>query len=974
MLAFSPDKLLVTTLLLGLVPMSGRAETHVSAVGAVTSALSDDLVRVLQCRFEDEKTDDEEGWDVNYDGWPDRWTRVYDDEHPSYVQMRIEPIDDSPEIPGRCFVIRPDGASAAATSPPIHVMPKFSYKLRLRLKVSDAEHGKARIGIAFHNAQDEVRQLELTAPLKSDGEWREVELGDFQPEDPQVDRLYVQIFYDRGERGDLKAEVSVADIRLYRLPSIKIETGSPYNVYTDPSDVKVTCNLSGIFERDPEIRFQLLDAANRLIVNGGELRLDGEIIHESRTRASEIVDGYGSDKSSYEGSMEWRPPIKDYGFYRVRVGMFSGTTGEPVGERRSITLAVVRPGLDTSESGEFGWTLPRADRPLSFPVLQELLPRVGVRLVKLPVWFPVGDEERGEELSRFAEQLAARGIETVGILQDPSLRISDPLSDATPPNIEGLLAVDPSFWTPMIDHVITRLSLRIRWWQLGADGDTSFVGYNKLVDHINAISTQMFRFGQDVRIGLGWRWDYPVNWKKPLSWDFEQMSGREQLDANGLAAALKSAPPSTAQRWVLVTPPEFTSETPEGVDPEDTKDPRVQAALVRSHQRRVRDFVEQILVAKRNGIEGIFVANPFSGSADIADAQTGVMNADGTAGELLLPWRTCARLLGSAEYIGSIQLPHDSSNWLFRRPDGQVVMVLWNLAAEADDANAAPLEENLYLGERIRVVSIWGNEEEVELRNDRQVIRVGRMPRFVIGLNESIARWRVAAQFQSPTFSSVFGVRQPNAIEIKNTFPQGVGGMVGLFVSDKSSLNAAHGSLSADEWNIEIDDPRLSLPAGSSVTVPFTVQLDDASFGNQKVRLDFAITADQDYRFSVWRELQVGLGDVSLEVKTYIGQDGRLVVEQQMRKLSGPPADFKCLLYSPERRRKRNQVFQLGPDLDKKRYTFLNTEGLIGQELRLRIEEIDGSRVLIHRFIVDPQPLEASDPDAPASVARSGSA
>ncbi|MEO0528979.1 MAG: hypothetical protein AAF266_00230 [Planctomycetota bacterium] len=966
MLATSPTRCLLalTAAVCGLMPTMLRGDTHITNAETATKALPADLVRVQQYQFSEEM-------DVNYDGWPDRWTRVYDEQHPSYVRIRISPIEEAAGITGNCLLMQPDGAAAEVASPPIRVMPKFSYKLRLRVRVAGAEHGKARIGLAFHNKDNEIKQLELTSPLRSDNKWREIELGDFQPKDPEVDRLYVQVMYERGERGDLTAEVAIADIRLYRLPSIRIDTGSPYNVYTDPTDVKVTCRLSGILEQNPVIRFQLLDATNKSIADGGKLEFEGTVISESQARASDIVDGYGSDKSSYEGEIDWHPPITDYGFYRVRVGMFSEQTGLPIGEARAITLAVVRPGLETSERGEFGWTLPKADEPLSFPILQELLPRVGVRLVKLPVWFPEGDEERGDTLMRFAEQLAARGIETIGVLEDPSPKIADPLGNHESPPIESLLSVDPSFWTPMIDHVITRLSLRIRWWQLGADGDTSFVGYRNLVDHLLDVTTQMFRFGQDVRVGIGWRWDHLQDWKKPITWDFEQMAGREQLDAAGLASALDQAPPTTAKRWVLVAPPEVSLDVPEGADPDDPDDPLLRRTLVRRHQQRVRDFVEQILVAKMNGVEGIFIANPFSGSVNIEDARTGVMNEDGTPGELLLPWRTCARLLGGAEYLGSIRLPNASSNWLFLRPDGQVVMVLWNLGADSDEANAAPIEEVLYLGENVREIGIWGDETPAKTRSGRQVIHVGRMPRFVMGLNESVARWRMATRFETPSLSSVFGVAQPNVVHFRNTFPQGVGGFAELFVSGRGETTAAHGTESTDAWNIEIEDPRFSLPAGSRGRIPFSVMLDDASFGDQHARIDFAVTADNDYRFSVWQELRVGLDDISLEVETFLGEDGRLIVEQQMRKESGPPTDFKCFLYAPERRRKRNQVFQLGAEVDKKRYTFLDTDGLLGEELRLRVEEINGSRVLIHRFRVDPKPLPR---EGASDDARAGSA
>lgn len=911
-----------------------------------------DLVRVWDCRFDDTEKD------VNYDAWPDRWTRVYDDEHPSYAQMQIEPGEPA------ALVIRPDGASATAISPPIHVMPKFSYKMRMRTRLSGSEHGEARIRLAFYT-RDEPRQIKQSLPIASDGQWHDLELGDYQPEDADVDRVYIQVDYQRGDRGDLHAELSIADVELFRLPSIKIDTGSLYNVYTDINDVKVTCSLSGILKRNPEVRFQLLDATNREIGKGDKKTLDGKVISESRTLASEIVDGFDDDnKESYEGEKDWKPPIKDYGFYRVRVGMFNKDTQLPIGESRSITIAVVREGLESSEQGEFGWSLPEGDSPLSFEVLQKLLPRVGVRMVKMPVWFKPGDEQRGDEILRFAEQLSARGIDTIGVLEDPTASLTDPLYDGPPPPIEGLLSADPSHWTPLIDHVITRLSLRIRWWQLGRDGDTSFVGYEKLIDELSAIRNQMFRFGQDIRMGIGWRWDHAQQRNRPHGWDFEQMAGREQLNAAGLSKALTEAPPTDIQRWVLVEPPEVVQTVPEGADADDPDDPLIRRAQVQRHQQRVRDFVEQILVAKMNGADGIFVADPFSGSADPAEGLTGVMNRDGTPGELLLPWRTCARLLGGAKYLGSIQLPNQSDNWLFRRQDGSVVMVLWNLKAPIEDANATPIEEVLYLGEDIQSIDVWGGFTTPEKRGHRQVIRVGRMPRFVMGLNESIASWRMATRFEKLALPSVFGIAHPNAVTFQNTFAQGAGGRMEIVVPDHDDPLGALTERTTPGWDIWIDEPRLSLRAGERKRVPVQLVLKGADYGDQLVRIDFLVNGDREYRFSVWRELRVGLDDIELDVETFVDNQGRLIVEQRMSQKSGDPSDFKCLLYiqDSDKRRKRAQVFQLGSEVDKKQYIYRNSEGLVGLNMRLQIEEVDGGRVLIHRFKIDPKRVEKAKP------------
>ena len=68
---------------------------------------------------------------------------------------------------------------------------------------------------------------------------------------------------------------------------------------------------------------------------------------------------------------------------------------------------------------------------------------------------------------------------------------------------------------------------------------------------------------------------------------------------------------------------------------------------------------------------------------------------------------------------------------------------------------------------------------------------------------------------------------------------------------------------------------------------------------------------------------------------------------------SGNNVDFKCLLYAQGQRRQRKQVFQLGDSQDTKIYYYPHGEDLLGTELWLRAEELDGPRVLNHRFTAE---------------------
>ena len=132
----------------------------------------------------------------------------------------------------------------------------------------------------------------------------------------------------------------------------------------------VNCELSGIRERDPEIRFQLMDTSSNEL-HGDSVHLDGRLIVEDTKKASDIVDGIGNTPAGYEGSTQWRPAIPGYGFYSVNVKMLSSdSSGKHTDDQREmdsrvIWIAVVPP-LPMPAQGDFGWSLPDGDHPLSF--------------------------------------------------------------------------------------------------------------------------------------------------------------------------------------------------------------------------------------------------------------------------------------------------------------------------------------------------------------------------------------------------------------------------------------------------------------------------------------------------------------------------------------------------------------------------------------------------------------------------------
>lgn len=917
-----------------------------SAHAAAGDDRHSDAVPVFRCQFA-------ENWDVNYDGWPDRWVRKSGTGFPQYVNIAIQ--DDATAVGHKCLQIDLDGAAAAVQSPPIRVMYGFSYAFEAQLKNSGLKYSTVVITLDFCDASGKVRQTEKTEPLSTTNGWKAISIGPVEPRDRAIDRVVMSVQVLRTNKGDLQGRVSLADVWLGRLPRIDVSTNNPSNVYKELDGVEVHCELSGIQERNPEIDFQLLDGENKELQRE-HFPLDGHLIDEKQAGSADVTDGRKAPEG-YEGRITWKPKIPDYGFYRVVVLMKSSKSadGHPGSERQiappKTKDLVVVPPLPPLRRGEFGWALPDGDRPLSFQDLSRLLPEVGINWVKVPLWFDANNPRRGDELIRFVELLGASNIDVVGIIDRPP---NQPVTGGRAHravSIADVLSDKSTTWAASLEPVMTRLSLRVRWWQLGADYDTSFAGLPDLSKRLEALRTVLFRFGQDVRLGMSWDWANANAQKGNVKWDFQQLCLEKQPNETKFDELLAMPRENSAQRWIIVEPPAAPAKATPG--------------SAATFETRAAELVRNLVAAKVRGAEAIIIAKPFND-------ENGLMSAAGMPAELLLPWRTTACLLGGAQYLGQMQLPSGSQNRIFLRGDGQVVMVAWN---------EEPTREVLYLGEHVQQIDLLGRSKPAAVQGHEQIIEVGRTPTFVLGLHEAITRWRMSAKFekrQVPSISKPFH----NSLQFKNFFPQGVGGSVKIVVLQDRANDTAAGQegsaanpgFSRDVWTIDPPQSAFQLAANSEMKFPFDIKLKNAVYGKQPVRVDFTVEAEEKFEFSTYCEMEVGTEDLSLDVKSRIDKDGSLVIEQFMTNSAARLADFKCSLRAWHRRPQRIQVYRLGKNVDRRVYRLPDGEELVGKEMTLELEELNGQRNLKYRFIPTAETLNTAKSATTPNTANSESA
>ena len=876
-----------------------------------------DAVEVFHCDFD-------KGWDENHDGFPDGWSRKHGAGFPHYLDIKLEPEttaagspkDDVPNGESdttsdeqRYLAIRLNGGAASIYSPPIEIGSEFSYVLEAQLRTENLKHDRAFVTVTFYNAEREPLETNYSKRYKTVGEWTKLHVGPVAPPSKEAVFVVLGLHVHPTDRADVFGAAMFDSVWLAHLPRMTIETNSKHNIFSLMDDgrsdeVIIACKVSGILESNPEITFELVDISH-IGVSGFSGQLKGKLVQRKSSNISNLPGLRRNPVSGFAGETKWSPTTVSPGFYRVRVTMMGSKTGEGkrgLMQQREVTFAVVRPEK-SKPGGEFGWSLPEGDSKVSLDTLSELLSRSAVNWVKFPVWYGKNETDRANKLVVFAEQLSEQGIRMIGLLDKPPDDVRDLFGGAGKMYAADVFTTDPEMWDQSLEPVMTRLSSKISSWQLGLDQDTSFVGYPNVVNQIREVKRHLEKFGQRAHLGIGWRWMSEIPSGNNLAWDALALSADPPLTEAELDAYMKASKNVNFKRWITLEPLPHGRYTMEA---------------------RAVDLVQRMMTAKMQGADGVFVPNPFS-------TTRGLMNDDGTPGELFLTWRTTALSLSGATYLGSIRLPSGSHNRIFSRGD-DAVMVVWN---------EKPVKEVIYLGNRVRHIDIWGRHLDVKNEKHRQIIEVGPLPTFVMGVNEPIARMRKSFEFEVSQLPSIVGKEHPNLFRMKNSFPQGAGGTI--------YLNAPK------SWKINPPKTIFKLATKEQLSEPFNIRLpEDANSGRQEVRIDFDITVDEPYQFSVYRHIDIGLGDVVITATTRLTEKGVLVVEQIMTNNTDRLVDFKCYLMAPGERRQRNTVFRLGRGKNVQRYRYPHGKELIGKSLWLKAEEVDGERVLNLSIIAKP--------------------
>ncbi len=381
-----------------------------------------------------------------------------------------------------------------------------------------------------------------------------------------------------------------------------------------------------------------------------------------------------------------------------------------------------------------------------------------------------------------------------------------------------------------------------------------------------------------------------------------------------LRSHLSSPAPAEHSRWITLNP---------------------LAASRYSTLDRIRDLTERMIAIKEFRVEAAFLTTPI-------DRDTGIFNPDQSVGELFLPWRVLNQHLAGATFVGSFNMPGSSTNVVFREGQ-QGCMIVWN---------DRPTVEQLYLGEDVRAIDLWGRPLPLEhVKSDRgfaeQKLPVGPWPILLRGIDVNVAQWRMKFKLETKSLPSTLAVQTKLPVSVQNTLDQSTYGTIQVH---------APSLMQSGSQGVRF---QLSEGAEDRVEIPIPLRT-DASAGKHALRFDFQVSGPREMAFSAYDSLTLGIGDIEMVWETLEVAKDRAVLRVELNNLLSQPVNFDCRLFPPERPYRRFQITNAPPGHSQRDLELPLDGTQPGAVLWIRCEEIGTGRVLNYRL-----PLTTDLPSTP---------
>ena len=907
-----------------------------------TSYINSPVVTRGQLRGEVFNTNFGADSDINEDLWPDDWTQFFGDGFPRYAQARIA----SRRTPfgSNCLHIPIQRGGVTLFTPRVEILSGLTYVANAQVVSSGLEHNRVFISLSLLDRDGRILKTTVSERIVNTEGWTPLVTPPVTADHPQADSVSVGLHVIPQDRQDLAGLVEFGLVRISEQPTIRFEKKNPWQLYTHPDEIEISGRITASPTSRQGAKLEIRDAYSRvldsrpLVDRGDDF---GWSVNPNDQQSADEVGQYG---------FHWRPQITQPGYYAVSLSLplpgIDPATLEPKETSQTTSFALLEP-YGTIINGDFGWSLPDSMTIEQCRQMQPLLETAGISRLKFPAWLAANSPESvSQQYMLFGEWLAERRIQAVGVFSLPPASVlagwqtqmplvknghpvaSIPSTQASSATVSSVVSpsplltqspldigqvgniflLPPDFWLPSIEATIFRLGMIVPNWQLGRDDDRSLMGFDEIATLLEHIDSQSQNQGLNASFGLPWDWVYPFP-QFPFDVGSQQPRGFLALDnewpltVDDLAYYLNATNDNGVTRFVMLKLIDRRRYSFEG---------------------RVIDMVRRMIAAKEHGADAVFLANPF-------DSDVGLFNPDGEPGELFLPWRTTARMISGKQPLGGFTMPRGSENHLFRGQSG-TIMAVWN---------EVPTDEVLFLGKNSEIVDVWGRKTRPMPDNQRQVVPVGQVPIFLTDMHHDVAMIRQNCRLESSDIPSQYGMPIPNTLYFTNTTGEPLSGRL-MFVTPEGVT-------------VEPTVLPLNLMSGETVEQRLTFRLSaQAMSGEQMLEMEVQAGLQDAPIFSVYQPINIGGGDVSIDLSTRLNRNDELEVYQAFINDGQIPVNFTCTLYIPNRPLQKMQVRNHGFGRFDYTFTIPNGRSMLGKPLRVVAKEADGQRVLKYELTAKP--------------------
>ncbi|OYV84568.1 MAG: hypothetical protein B7Z73_15200, partial [Planctomycetia bacterium 21-64-5] len=434
----------------------------------------------------------------------------------------------------------PDGGAATAYSPAIAIDPRHDYVLHASLRTRQLRHDRAWVSVVF---LDQNRQPVETIESEKHGTtegWVPLRIGPIHCSRPEARWAKIALHLQPVGQQDLHGAALFDDLWFAQMPRLTLQVVQPHLLYPAGEPVSVRCRVSGYHDAVPDVQIELSDALGTVLANE-RLKL------QPVTSAPAASDPFSDlPKDFLVAEAGWTLPVSEPGYYRLTATVSHDQVDV---YRRELRLAVAAT-VPRPEQGEFGWSLPTGERTLTLTMLAQWANQSGIHWIKFPLWSDAKDQARVEAINWFADRLNAQGISLVGLLCDPPAETRRVLAIGPAAPVANLFAHPPGLWYPSLEPVMARLSLKVRWWQLGRDDDSSLSGVRNPQVTVARVKKQLDEIGQNSHVGVVWNWIDELPGGKNVPWSFVSRTSEPALAAGEIGEYLSGAKAEQTKPWL----------------------------------------------------------------------------------------------------------------------------------------------------------------------------------------------------------------------------------------------------------------------------------------------------------------------------------------------------------------------------------------------------------------------------------------